>query len=237
MSLGHGSSIVRDGLVLHLDAANVKSYPGSGAIWKDLSGNGNNGTLVNGVGYSSNNAGGLIFDGVNDYSFHSVSPIVGNSAFSITGFFYRTGSTIQRATWGIAGNSGLQGINSYSLTGSNLLSIDLWGSTTIQSNESYDLNQWIFAAWVYRGATFSRNNISIYKNGTEYTGSALTVARGSETSVPNINSSGLVIARAGTIDSGYSAPVLISSICFYNLPLSATQIAQNFNALRGRYGI
>jgi len=237
MGISYNTSIVRDGLVLHLDAANTKSYTGSGTVWKDLSGNGNDGTLINGVGYSTDNNGSLVFDGVNDYSFHSLSPIVGNSAFSITGFFYRTGSTLGRATWGIGGNSTLRGINSYSVTGSNLLSIDLWGSTTIQSNESYDLNQWIFAAWVYRGSTFSRNNISIYKNESEYTGSALTVSRGSETSVPNINSTGIVIARAGTIDSGYSAPVLISSICFYNRHLSAMQISQNFNALRGRYGI
>src|SRR6056300_1567619 len=45
MSLCHGASIVRDGLVLHLDAANVKSYPGSGTTWYDLSGNENNFTL------------------------------------------------------------------------------------------------------------------------------------------------------------------------------------------------
>jgi hypothetical protein len=63
MSLGHGASIVRDGLVLYLDATNPKSYPGSGTTWKDLSGNGNNGTLVNGVGYTDANKGSLVFDG------------------------------------------------------------------------------------------------------------------------------------------------------------------------------
>ena len=68
MSLNHGGKpIVTDGLVLCLDAANPKSYPGSGTTWTDLSGNGNNGTLVNGVGYNSDNGGSLSFDGVNDY--------------------------------------------------------------------------------------------------------------------------------------------------------------------------
>jgi hypothetical protein len=53
MALSHSPSIVTDGLVLCLDAGNPKSYPGSGTTWTDLSGNGNNGTLVNGVGYSN----------------------------------------------------------------------------------------------------------------------------------------------------------------------------------------
>jgi hypothetical protein len=67
MALSHSPSIVTDGLVLCLDAGNPKSYPGSGTTWTDLSGNGNNGTLVNGVGYSGDNLGSLSFDGVNDY--------------------------------------------------------------------------------------------------------------------------------------------------------------------------
>lgn len=66
MALAHNPKIVTDGLVLCLDAANPKSYPGSGTVWSDLSGNGNNGTLVNGVGYNSNNGGYLTFDGSND---------------------------------------------------------------------------------------------------------------------------------------------------------------------------
>ena len=67
MALSHSPSIVTNGLVLCLDAANSKSYPGSGTTWTDLSGRGNNGTLVNGVGYNSGNLGSLVFDGVDDY--------------------------------------------------------------------------------------------------------------------------------------------------------------------------
>ena len=48
MGIAYNTSIVRDGLVLHLDAANKKSYPGSGTVWSDLSGNDRNGTLLNG---------------------------------------------------------------------------------------------------------------------------------------------------------------------------------------------
>jgi hypothetical protein len=67
MAKHHNPRIVTDGLVLCLDAANKRSYPGSGTTWFDLSGNGNNGTLVNGVGFNGDNGGGLVFDGVDDY--------------------------------------------------------------------------------------------------------------------------------------------------------------------------
>jgi hypothetical protein len=61
MALSHSPKIITDGLVLCLDAGNPKSYPGSGTTWTDLSGNGNNGSLENGVGYN-----GGFFNG-NDY--------------------------------------------------------------------------------------------------------------------------------------------------------------------------
>ena len=68
-----------NGLVLCLDAGNSKSYPGSGTTWTDLSGRGNTGTLVNGVGYSASNGGALSFDGSNDYI-----TIPFNSVFNVT---------------------------------------------------------------------------------------------------------------------------------------------------------
>ena len=73
--------IVTDGLVLNLDAGNPQSYPGSGTTWTDLSGNGNNGTLLNGVGYDSDNGGSLVFDGSNDYV---TTPLFGDSTTNRT---------------------------------------------------------------------------------------------------------------------------------------------------------
>jgi hypothetical protein len=66
MSVSGGPDIVENGLVLYLDAANRRSYSGSGTAWFDISGNGKNGTLFNGVGYATNNGGTLTFDGTND---------------------------------------------------------------------------------------------------------------------------------------------------------------------------
>ncbi len=62
-----GPNIITNGLILELDAANRKSYPGSGTTWTDLSGNGNTGTLTNGPTFSSANGGSIVFDGVDDY--------------------------------------------------------------------------------------------------------------------------------------------------------------------------
>ena len=67
MAIKHSPRIVTDGLVLYLDAANTKSYPGSGTTWTDISGKSNNGTLTNGPTFDSGNKGTIVFDGSNDY--------------------------------------------------------------------------------------------------------------------------------------------------------------------------
>ena len=62
-----GPDIVTDGLIFSVDAANKKSYPGSGTTWYDLSGNGSTATLTNGPTFSSTKHGAIVFDGSNDY--------------------------------------------------------------------------------------------------------------------------------------------------------------------------
>jgi hypothetical protein len=57
-----GGDIVRDGLVLHLDAGSERSYPKSGNVWKDLSGNGNNGILSNGPTFNSGNGESILLE-------------------------------------------------------------------------------------------------------------------------------------------------------------------------------
>ena len=64
MSAFGGPNIITDGLVLNLDAGNIKSYPESGTTWFDKSGNGNDGTLTNGPTFDSGSLGSIVFDGV-----------------------------------------------------------------------------------------------------------------------------------------------------------------------------
>jgi hypothetical protein len=67
MAITRGPKIVRNGLVLALDAADINSYIGSGTSWKDMTGNENSGTLVNGPSFSGSNGGSIVFDGIDDY--------------------------------------------------------------------------------------------------------------------------------------------------------------------------
>ena len=67
MGLSHSPRIVTDGLVFCVDAANKRSYPGAGTAWTDLTANKNNGTLTNGPTFDTNNKGGIVLDGTNDF--------------------------------------------------------------------------------------------------------------------------------------------------------------------------
>ena len=90
MGTAYNPTIVTDGLVLCLDAANSRSYPKSGTAWSDLAGS-NNGTLTNGPTFSSANGGSIVFDGSNDRVDTGVNPATlvgdGNPA-TISAWFY-----------------------------------------------------------------------------------------------------------------------------------------------------
>lgn len=62
-----GPNIIRNGLILAIDAADRNSYSGTGTNWYDLSTNNSNGTLINGPTFSAVNGGSIVFDGINDY--------------------------------------------------------------------------------------------------------------------------------------------------------------------------
>ena len=82
MSLG--PDIVTRGLVLALDAADKRSYPGSGTTWFDLV-NSYNGTLTNGLTFDSGNGGSIEFDGTDDFvNGPATNSVIGNNLSSIT---------------------------------------------------------------------------------------------------------------------------------------------------------
>ena len=88
MGLRHSPKIVTDGLVLCLDAANVKSYPGSGDTWYDLSGNGYDGTLINGASYDSTDKC-IVFDSTNEEVYATLSGVNTTSGlYNTVDFFY-----------------------------------------------------------------------------------------------------------------------------------------------------
>ena len=81
MGFYRGPNIVTDGLVLVLDAANPTSYISGSTTWRDLSGNNNSGSLVNGPTFNSVNGGSIVFDGSNDYV--EISPVNASSQFTL----------------------------------------------------------------------------------------------------------------------------------------------------------
>jgi hypothetical protein len=226
MSIAYNTSIVRDGLVLHLDAANVKSYPGSGTIWKDLSGNGNDGTLVNGVGYNADNKGTMVFDGVNDYSvFNAVNSLNFTTQFWVK--FYKF----------VSGNSGYATISNASSTNNGYMIYQSTNSpynrikvfvctpslVPLDTTSTLLVNTWYNVAVKYDGNNISISINSILDNSIPQTGNVTT------------NPGQLVIGRVGYSSSYFNGE--IANIQIYNRALSESEITQNFEATRGRYSI
>jgi hypothetical protein len=90
MAVNYSPKIITDGLVLYLDAANTRSYPGSGTVWSDLSRGGNNGTLRNGPTFNSGNGGSIVFDGVNDYASFPNNTNLDNQKITMENWVYPT---------------------------------------------------------------------------------------------------------------------------------------------------
>lgn len=231
--------IVTDGLVLNLDAGFRPSYPTLGTTWFDLSGNNNNGTLVNGPTFDSGNNGSFVFDGVNDYAdigTQTPNSLTGNKAFSVCGWFKRNGDWSGGATWGIGGNNTLQGINSFNSNKINEITIDLWGTSTYTTNQTYSLNEWKYIVWTYNGTSFTTSNIIIYINLVPYTGNGLSTLRGGS-GTPNINTNGVVLGRAGRLTNQYYGKPNIAYFSIYSKVLTELEITQNYNATKGRFGL
>jgi hypothetical protein len=228
MSAYAGPEIVNDGLVLCLDAANSKSYPGSGTTWTDLSGNGNNGALVNGVGYSGDNLGSLSFDGVNDYatiSFNSVFNVTSNP-FTVIVWNKKNTST-----------NGFNGLITADTAGDNTWKIykdngqtyyRCRTGNTILVFPNYVIGQWHMYAFTKSGSTLTN-----YFDG-DLVGSNFSASN----PVSFSNSLAIGSYRLNDAQSGsYLMEQNFSAISFYTRALSASEIQQNFNATRSRYSI
>ena len=229
MSLSHGANVVRDGLILCLDAANPKSYPGSGTAWTDLSGNGNNGTLVNGVGYSVDNKGAFTFDGVNDYALITNSSPLGQSLnWTINAWIKYNGTGY--TSWMIITDQVVY------TSASNYM---MWLSSDAPVNgkllSAYD-GGWHYGTirlypdiWYNVCLTRQSNVVSYYING------AFDIQR--TLANPLTLNTGNVGIGSHPSNLSYRTNGNISSVKIYNRVLSAIEVQQNFEALRGRYGI
>jgi len=229
MSVNYNPSVVTSGLLLNLDAGNLKSYPTSGTTWTDLSGNANNGTLVNSPTYSSTNGGSIVFNGTSNYGQTSNLIIPATGAFSV-GMFYNLSSQGRGGLFERNLNNPYNGMSFGQGGTSNWgfnVSSDANSANGLYLTVTYpNLNTWYYDVGVFNGT----NTVLFYRNGQNI-GSTTGLTQG------NLNTQGTRTPLLLFYRGDSYLPGRLSTVQIYNRALSAAEIAQNYNALRGRYGL
>jgi hypothetical protein len=227
MAFNYSPKIITDGLVLYLDAANTRSYPGSGTVWSDLSRGGNNGTLTNGPTFNAGNGGSIVFDGVNDYiNFSSLNPITSNNPFTLCSWL----NVKTHSTYGISlfiGNatSNQSAFIGYVAAAQNGTSNSIGGGFYGTNLGSGILPN---TGWHYVTLSYNSSNVIIYVDGISRTTRSAYNASLTNTSIQ--------IGRAN-IGTLYPFNGNVGASQIYNRALSAQEILQNYNATKGRYGL
>ena len=238
MGLAHSPRIVTDGIALALDAGNTKSYPGSGTAWTDLI-ESNNGTLTNGPTYSSDDGGSIVFDGTNDYVQLSASSDLnfGTGNFTFEGWFNKGATTANLALlcsnkYYINGNNGNWILRISSATQIALATFDgIVNQEYSEFSASTSLNTWHHFALVREGT--GTNETKFYLDGVLK--GSMTVSK----SLTDAGTNGLTICDEHSTGPG-NAPFngKVSNIKIYKgKGFTASEVLQNYNALKGRYGL
>lgn len=254
MGIAYNTSIVRSGLVMHLDAANSKSYPGTGTTWNDLSGNNENFTLYNSPTFSTNNLGELLFSGSADYarttSSNAIDALSSNGSIEV---WFRTISNTLGITYArLISFSDLAGTGSDSTSAggtnkdfSNYVclvknasaeTLGVWyknnpiafGPSTLVNTNNY------FQAVISWTSNGSNMTFNFYLNGVNTNTSTIVQSGyGSQGSTITIGQN-----CAGALTNPLeNCSCAFSVVRLYNRGLSQIEVSQNFEATRGRYGI
>ena len=235
MAFNYSPKVVTDGLILALDAANPRSYPGSGTTWTDLSRGGNNGTLTNGPTYSSANGGSIVFDGVDDlvtqpYDMSSMSK------FSIEFWAktYNTGSTSADNNAALAGpNVGGTYIRVGFSHNNQIVSILMYvngNESNVFTSIQVPYSEFDELGYNHYVCTIQDNDsMNIYFNGElkKTTSIGSTIATG-------LNS---WYQRLGNYAGAFRWTGEISTCKLYNRKLTSDEILQNYNAQKSRFGL
>ena len=230
MSYQNGPRIVTRGLVLCLDASNSKSYSGTETTWNDLSGNNNHGTLLSGPAYSGSNNGSLVFDSINDaVNLGNPTQLDLNSGFSICAWI-RPSSFGQGALGRIVArgtiNTGGYAFYLDNSTSNNAITFQIGrssGGTLVSASNVISLNIWMFFA-----VTLSETTTTMYKNNT-------IINQTTTTPATSVATNFVIGNRDPGYDRGFGGSIAI--VKFYNQVLSSSEILQNYNALKGRFGL
>ena len=220
-------NIVTDGLVLNLDAGYVPSYPTSGTTWYDLSGNGNDGTLINGPIYSG---GSIVFDGADDYiDTNQQFNFSSNSSFSVSCWvFQKSAQWVNGDGPGYIGKTRAQ-THSWSLgvLDGGDLNFEVRGNgSRYQARTQTPLQEWFFVVGTY--------NIG---EGLLYVNGVLKDSFNYPLSDGNFDANRIVEIGRRASDSSRVMDGNISIAQIYNRALSATEVLQNYNAQKSRFGL
>lgn len=230
--IAYYGGIVTNGLVLNLDAAKKDSYPGTGTSWRDISGNVNNGTLTNGPTFNTGSGGNIVCDGIDDYI------DCGNAASSIRGTQYFTveifgkkpsaGSDFHVGAWTATNRQGF--FLQWYTDGNVYFGIN---NNTYNHNRvslSYTSNFYHFVG-VFDGTQASdANKGKIFINGVQQ---VVTTYLTWITSVPTTQVN-FYIGYLPNYGYGTNSSAIVR---LYNRALSASEILQNYNATKTRFGL
>ncbi len=217
-------NIVTTGLVMHVDAGNTLSYAGTGTVWKDLTGTVANGTLQNSPTYSAANGGHFQFNGSNQFANWPNSTALDNQSITME-VWAKLNNLNQNGFWFEKGSVNSQ----YSLfmEGANI-TYRLNGGTTILVNASSHLNT---TSWFHLVATYTSGAARVYANATQIGSSAPTGAL-------NANANGMSVgAYGGTSGNAYFYNGSIAVVRIYNRALPLTDVQQNYNEQKVRFGL
>ena len=230
MACSGGPDAINTNLVLALDAANKVSYSGTGTTWYDLSGT-NNGTLINGPTFSGGNGGSIVFDGTDDY----VS-IVANSNTRLQNNYQTYSAYVYITSVGPNANASLWGVG-INPTGWWIL----WSATSItlfiETSGTYinysvsvtnALNTWMNITCVIDNVG---RTMTVYKNGSLV---------GTSSQWPVFTPPNDVVELGGikaTMNTGDYIKGRVANVLLYNRALSASEILQNYNVTKTRFGL
>jgi hypothetical protein len=249
MGVGYNPRIVTDGLVLCLDAANKRSYPGSGTTWTDKVG-GNDGTLTNSPTFNNNGSlSHFSLSGSNDNIKIAESSTLNfqpTQPFSVFCWFKKDafgGSNVGAIIANMKSGSPYPGWDIWCQS-SSLIAMHLitaWYTNAIKIQAYHDYSKISYAGFTYDGScpvnsTESLNSVNFYRDGLlNTTNKALNNTDGFNSSSESISyPAGQQTAIGSRHNAEYTSSYVYSAH-IYNRALSAKEVLQNYEATKGRY--
>ena len=244
MGYSYGPSVVKDGMVMCLDAANGKSFVSGSGTWFDLTANNNTGSLKNGPVFSSQNGGSLTFDGVDDYviigQYPYQLPTIGTNDVTINVWSNITATTSGSGNFRWFFNTGVRSyyylgyvdgkMTSFFGNASASLSFAAYGTAVLPLN-----------TWIMTTAVMDRSaDMKLYLNGVFEPASGSTDISSSDGIY--FDGFGINPVTVGAQMSNRNIPFRfhqgnIALVQLYFRTLSASEVLQNYNATKGRFGL